>query len=760
VKAFWQKHGWIVVPLVAGLAAYGPSLRGGFVWDDWVFFQRWLAGNNSLRAIFFPDPAILEDVPYYKPVAAGSSWLLYLLVGQSAFAWRAFTVALHLGTVAGAAFLFTRFVPQSPHRRLAACAGATLFAVWPLDAEAIGWISARADILIALGMSWALWLHLRARDRGGRPFLSALLFLMAMFSKETAVAYLPIAVVASFLLPEEEDATEKGWRAAVAPRLWLPYGLFFAIYWLMRRIALGRSNSIARVGVGLLHGNFFSAAFHSWGFYVRETLLLGHASPYLEYIPTGLTVVAFAVLGGLLLLAATLGARSPRGRPVFTAAAWFVLTLGPPLAVSANPSSITPIAIRYLYTPSLAVGALGAIVAAALLATPVNRRTLAGAFAVAVVALIVLDQSRIDPWLSDWKLWHRAVQDNPHSVLVYENLGALEIDAGRLDEAEVDDRIAAFSAIPVGDQQRVEALGVLARLYIKRGKYDDARVVLLEATKHEGTARATAVAMGTAAALQLFDARSGPRGQTLVPRAVLRQQIADLEQAAALDGYDTTSRLVLAIVYESLDEPVRAMRWYKELGKVSTDTYDQRGAAERVAFLQKKIDEEPIPERKAYYQGEIQESEGNLAAAAELFAKAHELAPDHVEYIAPLADAWARSGRLQEAIPLMTRAVELEPDSATLWLNLGVYHMQAHELEPGVAAFRRATEIAPGWPKAHVNLASALELEKDYAGAAAEYRRFLAVFTGTLDVRQAAENRIKYLEGLDRQQRGADENGP
>lgn len=743
---------WLLVPMLAGIAAWAPSLRGEFVWDDWIFQQRWVLGTNTLRGMFLPDPTLFNGLPYYKPVWALSSYVLLLVFGKHAWGWRLASLLLHLATTAGIAVLAQRFLKPGPDRRRIACLAATVFAAWPPLCEALGWISARGDILIAFFMVWGLFLHLRARDTGARPFFPAILFLLAMLSKETALAFLPSAVVASILLPAEEGVTEKGLRATMRWRLWLPYSLALVVYIALRHRALGSSHSLSTMGGGMVGTKLLRPGFYAWGYYVRETLLLGRGAPYFEYVHYGALYAACAVAGIAGLIAAAVAALKPAGRPCATAVAWFLFWIGPAVAVSATPSSITPVAMRYLYAPSVAVALLAALafehVPRTWTSSGTRRAILVVASVAALGGMIAADQRRVAPWLTDQALWTRALQDEPLSVLGWGNLGLEAARHHRVDEAETDFRIAAWAAVPLGDLQRVQSLSTLARFYLSHQRYDMARNALLEASRYSGTPEGTASNLTTASVLELLIAK-GPDQKSVVTREKLRQHVAALEEAADLDPYNQTSLLLLGIVFESLEEPVRAKDYYERFIRVNIDHDAIEDAVRgRITRLGEKIAAETDPVRKAYYRAETMQQERKIPEALAAYREASELAPDRVDLLSARASLEAATGDLPRAEELMLRATGLSPRDAVLWVNLGTYQARQKKFLEAAVSFETAQGLAPSWPKPYLDAGHARDLGGDKPAALRNYEAFLARYRGHPDVSDEVVDRVKALSAV------------
>jgi tetratricopeptide (TPR) repeat protein len=141
--------------LAAALVAYGASLGSGFHFDDYAIFSGPLLTPGLLARFSF--------------------WLNYQAGGGAALC-HAFNLALHLAAV----LLLFECVRRLEGER-AAFLAAAIFAVHPLQAGAVDYVSARGVLLAAtlLLAAFASWLRSRGKN-GWRAKAPALLFLGAM----------------------------------------------------------------------------------------------------------------------------------------------------------------------------------------------------------------------------------------------------------------------------------------------------------------------------------------------------------------------------------------------------------------------------------------------------------------------------------------------------------------------------------------------------------------------------------------------------
>ena len=183
------------VLIAAVLAAYGPALRGGFVWDDprYVTENPVLTEPSGLYRIWFDVGATVQ----YYPLVFTSFWIESRLWGLQPLGYHLVNVLLH----AANAVLVWRVL-----RRLSvpgAWLAAGIFALHPVHVESVAWITERKNVLSGLFYLTALLAYLRfappdgegsARGRPWRFYALAVgLFACALLSK-TVTCSLPAAI--------------------------------------------------------------------------------------------------------------------------------------------------------------------------------------------------------------------------------------------------------------------------------------------------------------------------------------------------------------------------------------------------------------------------------------------------------------------------------------------------------------------------------------------------------------------------------------
>ena len=186
--------GWeiakVAAIILAGVVAYLPALRGGFVWDD----EPLITANPLMRT-----PSGLAEIwsgsrtADYFPVTNTVFWIEHHLFGDNATGYHAVNILLQ----AANALLLWRVLRrlQIPGAFLAGL----IFAIHPIHAESVAWIS---ELKNMLSMFFFLISALcffeiedqRVLNRAVAYSASLVAFLLALLSK-TQVVFLPVALL-------------------------------------------------------------------------------------------------------------------------------------------------------------------------------------------------------------------------------------------------------------------------------------------------------------------------------------------------------------------------------------------------------------------------------------------------------------------------------------------------------------------------------------------------------------------------------------
>ena len=408
--------------LLAGAVAvvYLNSFRGVFQFDDYNV----IVDNGGVHTW----GAYLAGLPRGIRPLLKFTYTLNWTSGLGLFGFHLVNVGLHAANAVMLFFLASR-VGGPSISRFAALLPALLFAVHPVQTEAVTYISGRSGSLMAFFYLGSLLAYLRGRERGSRLLLylaSPVLFLFAVASKEVALT-LPFA----FVLCEAVRRERAGWKETLRDQA-VHWGLLAALaVFLLAHAGYGRLLAacfdIRGVAANLL------TQVHGIGY-----LLSRLAMPYAMNIDPDLPVFSPGSpvpLPEALLLAALLAAgivglknRSMAGFGIL----WFFLHLLPtnsfiPRLDVAND--------RQLYLASW--GLFITVAAGAdILREKWGARQVTAVAALLVIALGLLTVSRNTVYRSEVALWEDTARKSPGKARAWNNLGYAYQQVGRFRDAE------------------------------------------------------------------------------------------------------------------------------------------------------------------------------------------------------------------------------------------------------------------------------------------------------------------------------------
>jgi tetratricopeptide (TPR) repeat protein len=179
---------YIGLLLVIVILAYGNTLAGAFTMDDNLLYisRNPQVTHPSLQALFTPH----KITSVFRPVTFSTFALDWAIGDGRPLVFHVANLLLHAAVTLLFYLLLQTALQLLRHGKAVAFAAALLFAVHPIHTEAVASIVGRAELLAA-GFLIAAWLqHLHNRE------IAALLcFVLALLSKESAVVFLPLALI-------------------------------------------------------------------------------------------------------------------------------------------------------------------------------------------------------------------------------------------------------------------------------------------------------------------------------------------------------------------------------------------------------------------------------------------------------------------------------------------------------------------------------------------------------------------------------------
>lgn len=448
---------WLARAALAALVviAYAPSLGSPFQFDDRAIIRD--PGDHGLAASF---SSVGESL---RPLLKASYALCWTLGGGRPALFHAFNLVTHLVNVE----LVMQLAVAAARPRLrgvrssveptALIAGA-LFALHPLQTEAVAYVSGRSASLSTSFMLAALLLH-AAGVRTGRRwfawFLAPAAFLAAVASKETSASF-PLVLCAW------EAFVERSSLRVLVRRLWP---------WLVASVAAAYAlvmhpRTYALLYAALGRRSFPESLRFALGgvaYLLTRLVLLARPciDPGLWRAPPPAAVV-FAT--GLLLAGATVASlRCRRARPLVPFGVFVFLLYAFVLHVVLP--RVDVVNERQAYFADV-----GAFLAAGSLAAPLasrwrHRRWCVVLTALLVALLVARTRSRNLEYAREIKLWEATVRDAPANPRAQNNLGVAYELGGRVIEARI-----AYTRALILEPRYAAARANLARVDGGRGE--------------------------------------------------------------------------------------------------------------------------------------------------------------------------------------------------------------------------------------------------------------------------------------------------
>jgi tetratricopeptide (TPR) repeat protein len=424
----WPLWALFAVGMTVLLVVYGPSLRGGFLWDDpghvtSPALQSW----SGLGRIWF-EPGATQQ---YYPLLHTAFWIEHQLWGDAALGYR----LVNLGWHALAAVLLVAVL-----RRLAvpgALFAGLLFALHPVGVESVAWISEQKNTLstvfyLAAALAWLRF----EQDRSPRRYAIATAWFVAALLTKTVTATLPAAL----LVVAWWQRGRVSWRDDVRPLLpWFGVGVAAGLFtvW-FERVGIGAQGADFELSLaerGLLAGRvfWFYLGTLAWPanlafFYPRWDIDASVAWQYL-----------FPAAGLALLAGVIVWTRRSGGRGVLAALLLFGGTLFPVLGfLNVYPFVFSYVADHFQYLANPSLFALGAAAVATLAGRVDSGAVRAGVWGLAgamVVGYGVLSWRQSAHYVDSITLYRATLLRSPDSWITHHNLAAELAARGRHPEA-------------------------------------------------------------------------------------------------------------------------------------------------------------------------------------------------------------------------------------------------------------------------------------------------------------------------------------
>lgn len=461
---FFRRNLGLTFTLFATIGVYALSLGNGFVNldDPLLVTENAHVLVPSLQNIWYVLTHF--DPELYIPVTFLSYQIETWILGTNAWHFHLVNLLLHLGSI----ILVHSIIQKISGNKTIAVVTAALFALHPINAEAVLWISARKDLLAALFSLATIGAYMQGNKKW--YIWSIVFFLLALGSKVSVVA-LPLALVFIAEVDEPLLRENKKWKRT------LP---FFALSVLFGLIAIAGKGAVTEQfeWTTLIVMMFRSILFYLQLVFIPTGQSAVHAiSPNL-FPP--MNMLAFAIVIGV-----SFGFWKTRKKwpALFGAWVFFLLMLAPTfLHYTRGSNTLMLGSERYMYLPSIGMFFIIATVWSELRKRewrlPLFDYIFRGASLLILLVLGFLTFLRTFVFADAIIFNLDILQKYPGNARASYNLGvALERDKRPMDAEE------AYQASALADPTFVDPLLNLGILFMGEGRKDEAIEMFEKAVK-------------------------------------------------------------------------------------------------------------------------------------------------------------------------------------------------------------------------------------------------------------------------------------
>jgi Tfp pilus assembly protein PilF len=415
---------FLVVILVTAIIVFWKVLKNGFTdWDDDLYVVK----SDLIRHIDIITYFKSFTANLYTPLVTLSYAIDYKIYGMNASGFHATNLLLHVVNIILVFVLTFRLF----NRPVIASVTALLFAIHPLNVEAVVWISSRKDLLFSMFYLLGLLVYLKYLERKQMVFLVLVFvaFVLSILSKPIAFTF-PVALLLLDYFVGNEFT--RGQLLEKIPFLLVSIAVAILGIYLVKTYAVFAS---APAGYNLfdkicLAG--FSFVFYVYNAIVPADISNYHAYPFKEGSFLSSKYVFAPLVASILLVVTFLVAK--RNFKIVAGLILFMIIIGPALRLI--PTGYPIAADRYFYLASMGLCWTVILVFEKIYAYSFPLKYFVVTISVLVVLIFsIISYKRVGDWKDSYSLWNSALKNDPTHEVANDHLGKLYDNAGNDDLA-------------------------------------------------------------------------------------------------------------------------------------------------------------------------------------------------------------------------------------------------------------------------------------------------------------------------------------
>lgn len=487
-----------LIIIVATSCLYSGMLWGGFIRDDFpvITENNWITSARYIPEIFtselwgfYQGDFVTGPTNYYRPLMIMVYMGGYSLFGPEPAGYHLINLLFHnLNSILVFLIAFSILNREATGLALAktqdaatraalALFAALVFAVHPVNVEAVAWVSAVSELSYAFFCLLSFYLYIQeglAPSKARALYvLSVASYVFALFSKETAVVF--PALIITYDLFFRKPAVKR----------YVPFVLAVAAFLIIRSRIVGSltpEHSIGAYGYLLAASSVALQYFEK--FIYPFSLKVYFPFQWPDSLPELFTREALfsLILAALLLFSIY---RSSSRRTVLLSLVWGVIFISPAIMMIKYIHGECAFAGRYLYLSTAGFALISAVwLKDACGTNPGARKRIIAAIGIGMLAVFAANTfASTRAWKDEFSYWGRAAYDAPESPMARANFGFALSEKGLYKEAAAEYE-AALALIPEGGGKYMKPGGIylnLGVIYYNAGETDKALAVFNKA---------------------------------------------------------------------------------------------------------------------------------------------------------------------------------------------------------------------------------------------------------------------------------------
>ena len=551
-------------PLALALIVFLPTVTHDFIGlDDSILVYKnpvvtTLSTANIAYVFSSYDPELyipltLLTYQFEYAFSDGLPWLFHLT-----------NTLLHACSVLLLFWIIRRITGSS----VAAIVASTLFAIHPVQVEAVAWVAARKDLLSGSLFLASLALYLRWLDeRGMFRWLSIVTFLFALLAKVTVLG-LPL-----ILLLIDWWNQELSWKRVKEKWPYFLLSIIFTVIAIFGKVTY--SGLLSQWEKLLLACKSLILSLKALILPTELTVFYEQHSPVVISAPDFLWPLIICVALGVIALVL-----ARRSRIFVLGTSIFLLFYIPAFATFAKKNMVTFGSDRYVYIASAGLFLIVGVAVAHMWQRRSIRPLLSIAGVLITATLLFFTVRQVGTWQNDEALYLRAISVDPQSAIAYNNLGSYLWKQGdeegaieTYEQAMVVDPLYPYPPFNIGNIARDRGDDALARDMFKKavaamnaasGPFflEDLAPYYIYAELLENQGKVQEALAQYDAAIARAPRLAEPyynKGIFLQKRGVLREAMFALEQAVMHHKKYLAAQYHLAAVYAGLGHADKAI---------------------------------------------------------------------------------------------------------------------------------------------------------------------------------------------------------